>query len=236
MQQTNGVTAVISQEQSDLVTSATISAGGQKDAIKNGKSVIIANNPASINKTKITTLITSANNSKSSSNTTTNINNNNSTTTNKNNSPNNKAVPNGRADVIVTNLQHKLNSSKKNVTISEPATNQTSSDASSGNGKTTAPTAPLPDARAKQVLKEAVDAVVNSFTKHTQGYGRGEFINLNINLFIFIAGAPDNINLIKISSLSLPLSIAGDLHKYIKKTFKERHFCSALGEREQSGE
>lgn len=30
------------------------------------------------------------------------------------------------------------------------------------------------DARAKQVLKEAVDAVVNSFTKHSQGYGRGK--------------------------------------------------------------
>ncbi|KAF6216147.1 hypothetical protein GE061_000529 [Apolygus lucorum] len=29
-----------------------------------------------------------------------------------------------------------------------------------------------PDAQAKQVLKEAVDAVVNSFAKHTQGYGR----------------------------------------------------------------
>lgn len=34
---------------------------------------------------------------------------------------------------------------------------------------------PLSDIRAKKVLKEAVDAVVNSFTKHTQGcYGRGE--------------------------------------------------------------
>ena len=32
----------------------------------------------------------------------------------------------------------------------------------------------LVDARAKQVLKEAVDAVVNSFAKHTQGYGRGQ--------------------------------------------------------------
>jgi len=32
----------------------------------------------------------------------------------------------------------------------------------------------LPDAKAKQVLKEAVDAVVNSFAKHTQGYGRGK--------------------------------------------------------------
>lgn len=29
------------------------------------------------------------------------------------------------------------------------------------------------DTRAKTVLKEAVDAVVNSFAKHTQGYGRG---------------------------------------------------------------
>lgn len=33
-----------------------------------------------------------------------------------------------------------------------------------------------PDARAKQVLKEAVNAVVNSFAKHSQGgYGRGEY-------------------------------------------------------------
>lgn len=36
-------------------------------------------------------------------------------------------------------------------------------------------TTTLPDARAKQILKEAVDAVVNSFAKHTQGYGRGRF-------------------------------------------------------------
>lgn len=158
MQQTNGVTTVISQEQSDLVTSATISAVGQKDSIKNGKSIIAAS------KAKITA----------------NINNNNSATTNQNNSSN-KTVPN-RADVIVTNLQHKLNSSKKSVTISEPASNQSSPDAN-GNGKNAA-AAPLPDARAKQVLKEAVDAVVNSFTKHTQGYGRGEFINLNINLYL----------------------------------------------------
>lgn len=47
------------------------------------------------------------------------------------------------------------------------------------NGKTqTIPTAP--DAKAKQVLKEAVDAVVNSFAKHTQGYGRGKFL-MNIH-------------------------------------------------------
>lgn len=147
MQQTNGMTTVISQEQSDLVTSATISAEGQKDPIKNGKSILAT-------KAKLMA----------------NLNNNNSATTNQNNSSN-KTVPN-RTDVIVTNLQHKLNSSKKNVTISEPASNQASPD-TNGNGKNVA-AAPLPDARAKQVLKEAVDAVVNSFTKHTQGYGRGE--------------------------------------------------------------
>ena len=28
--------------------------------------------------------------------------------------------------------------------------------------------------QAKTVLKEAVDAVVNSFAKHTHGYGRGK--------------------------------------------------------------
>lgn len=39
--------------------------------------------------------------------------------------------------------------------------------------------ATAPDAKAKQVLKEAVDAVVNSFAKHTQGYGRGK------NFFLF---------------------------------------------------
>ncbi|CRL01180.1 CLUMA_CG014334, isoform A, partial [Clunio marinus] len=42
MQQTNGVTSVMSQEQSDLVTSVTISTD-KKDAMKNGKSVIINN-------------------------------------------------------------------------------------------------------------------------------------------------------------------------------------------------
>lgn len=41
--------------------------------------------------------------------------------------------------------------------------------------QTAAAAAIAPDAQAKQVLKEAVDAVVNSFAKHTQGYGRGEF-------------------------------------------------------------
>lgn len=42
-------------------------------------------------------------------------------------------------------------------------------------------TGDLVDARAKQVLREAVDAVVNSFAKHTQGYGRGECLWLMRN-------------------------------------------------------
>lgn len=42
-----------------------------------------------------------------------------------------------------------------------------------------------PDAQAKQVLKEAVDAVVNSFAKHTQGYGRGECFE-HFSFFVFI--------------------------------------------------
>jgi predicted lipid-binding transport protein (Tim44 family) len=32
----------------------------------------------------------------------------------------------------------------------------------------------MSDSRAKTILKEAVDAVVNSFAKHTHGYGRGK--------------------------------------------------------------
>jgi len=36
------------------------------------------------------------------------------------------------------------------------------------------------DTKAKTVLKEAVDAVVNSFAKHTQGYGRGNYL-LTVN-------------------------------------------------------
>ncbi|RZF44777.1 hypothetical protein LSTR_LSTR000729 [Laodelphax striatellus] len=46
-----------------------------------------------------------------------------------------------------------------------PALRQNSSSAAS-----------LPDSRAKQALKEAVDAVVNSFAKHTQGYGRVDVV------------------------------------------------------------
>lgn len=163
MQQTNGMTTVINQEQSDLVTSATLSSNGgntgPKDSIKNGKTVIITSAPSNLNKNKITTLINNNNSSKSS-------NNNNSTTTNKNsNSTNNnnssKPSPNGRSD-----HQHKINATATNTSTASSGASETSSNGKSANQS-------MPDAR--QVLKEAVDAVVNSFTKHTQGYGRGEF-------------------------------------------------------------
>lgn len=36
------------------------------------------------------------------------------------------------------------------------------------------------DPQARAVLKEAVDAVVNSFAKHTHGYGRGRIPIVNI--------------------------------------------------------
>ena len=36
----------------------------------------------------------------------------------------------------------------------------------------------MSDNKAKTVLKEAVDAVVNSFAKHTHGYGRGKIKSL----------------------------------------------------------
>lgn len=44
----------------------------------------------------------------------------------------------------------------------------------------------LVDARAKQVLREAVDAVVNSFAKHSQGYGRGIYNEIILCLILFL--------------------------------------------------
>lgn len=38
----------------------------------------------------------------------------------------------------------------------------------------------MTDTKAKTILKEAVDAVVNSFAKHTHGYGRGNQFGLSI--------------------------------------------------------
>lgn len=57
---------------------------------------------------------------------------------------------------------------------------QQDSETTTASDKSTDSDSPVPpDARAKQVLKEAVNAVVNSFAKHTAqgGYGRGELIS-----------------------------------------------------------
>lgn len=191
MQQTNGVTTVMSQEQSDLVTSATVN-GGQKNQIKNSKNIIITNlnnnnnnnnsttiinNNNNNNKNKITTILNNSNNNNKSNNNNNNNsdnisnNNSNNSTNNSNNTNKNGRTSDNVNSIIVNSLQHKINTS---ATVPVPATT---------NGKAIA--APLPDARAKQVLKEAVDAVVNSFTKHTQGYGRGEFIITLLTLHIY---------------------------------------------------
>ena len=50
--------------------------------------------------------------------------------------------------------------------------------AASVQASTKAAGGPMNDARAKTVLKEAVDAVVNSFAKHTHGSGRGSLVIL----------------------------------------------------------
>lgn len=186
MKQTNGVTTVISQEQSDLVTSATN--GQQKEPIKNGKSVIITNNnnnnsTNNINKTKIT--LTNNHN---------NNNNNNSTITNKNksathNKPNVKQRIN--SDMICTTKSN--GASQISSASSQTVTTSQTTASVNGSVKINPSDSSLPDVRAKQVLKEAVDAVVNSFTKHTQGYGRGELTSVNLNTIHFCMMASSNI-------------------------------------------
>lgn len=143
MKQTNGVTTVISHEQSDLVTSV----GG-----KNGKSVNI---------------FTSSPN---------NNNNNNASITNKNQPPAPTKRCRNPTDMLVTNLQHQLHHKTTTAPPPPPPNNSTATSTNMKMNSTESST--VPDVRAKQVLKEAVDAVVNSFTKHTQGYGRGECVTL----------------------------------------------------------
>lgn len=66
-----------------------------------------------------------------------------------------------------------------------------------------AASAGAPDARAKQVLREAVDAVVNSFAKHTHGYGRGKGLfekkngttNLSICTFEYLTECINQVSL-----------------------------------------
>lgn len=151
MQQTKGATAAImNQKQSDLVTSVTT---GQTNTNLNS------------NKSK--------NNNNNNSN---NINNNNSSSNNKNNNSNQTNIN------LSGNNNHSNSNSNSNSVVSGSdsvnsvvvVTNVQPKQVNGTNGKAQAPTA-APDARAKQVLKEAVDAVVNSFAKHTQGYGRGKY-------------------------------------------------------------
>lgn len=175
MHHTNGMTTLIEQEQSDLVTSATLSNGGggtgcQKDSINLSACIIT---PTNINKNKITTIINSNNKTSSKSNnnhknTILNNNNSNSTTNKKNNSNNDDSNNSNSKSNVPSNTpngcrdhQHTINSSTSSLSSATLGT--------CNNGKNSS----SPDAR--QVLKEAVDAVVNSFTKHTQGYGRGMF-------------------------------------------------------------
>ncbi len=56
--------------------------------------------------------------------------------------------------------------------------------AGSASAAVSAAAAGMTDAKAKTVLKEAVDAVVNSFAKHTHGYGRGKDETLFFITFI----------------------------------------------------
>lgn len=77
---------------------------------------------------------------------------------------------NGLPSEPVDSLIIKLSQSKQQHQQSDQSDKSLTEDDSTGS--------PVPpDARAKQVLKEAVNAVVNSFAKHSQGgYGRGEFV------------------------------------------------------------
>ena len=47
-----------------------------------------------------------------------------------------------------------------------------------GGGSSSAAATAINEFKTKTVLKEAVDAVVSSFAKHSQGYGRGELLLL----------------------------------------------------------
>ena len=164
-QLSNKMTTVLKQ-QSDLVTSATLSSNG-KDSMKNEKTA-----SSNLNKGKIS-IINGSDNNKSNiikANLSSNINNNNIITANKNSNNNiTKLNPNGHSD-----MQHKINTTVNNAVASI-------SESKSGNHS-------MSDAR--QVLKEAVDAVVNSFTKHTQSYGRGEFqFNYLITIIIVVSAS-----------------------------------------------
>ncbi|XP_055632352.1 protein limb expression 1 homolog isoform X1 [Toxorhynchites rutilus septentrionalis] len=136
----------MNQVQSDLVTSAVTA-----------KTATAVKQSGNINGThgKAAAVNVNNNNNNNTSNTSANTTINNNNLNSKNKNQNNSSQVNGAGSVI-----HMTNVSVPQKLLVP-------------NGKSQAPAAPsAPDARAKQVLKEAVDAVVNSFAKHTQGYGR----------------------------------------------------------------
>lgn len=59
--------------------------------------------------------------------------------------------------------------------MNRPLPSQIMAAAAAGMSVSQQPGASMSDAKAKTVLKEAVDAVVNSFAKHSHGYGRGNY-------------------------------------------------------------
>lgn len=77
------------------------------------------------------------------------------------------------ADQSVKSVSIKVN------TLSGQSKQQDSQTTTASDKSTDSDSPVPPDARAKQVLKEAVNAVVNSFAKHSTqgGYGRGELIS-----------------------------------------------------------
>ncbi|XP_055298948.1 protein limb expression 1 homolog isoform X1 [Sitodiplosis mosellana] len=97
-----------------------------------------------------------------------NNNNNTHNVNSKSNAPSSNSTTSSNASTVNSkNLNNKIskNTSSNNILMGADIVNL-------ANVLSTQTAAIAPDAQAKQVLKEAVDAVVNSFAKHTQGYGR----------------------------------------------------------------
>uniref|UniRef100_A0A336MCP6 CSON015141 protein n=1 Tax=Culicoides sonorensis TaxID=179676 RepID=A0A336MCP6_CULSO len=91
-----------------------------------------------------------------------------------NNAKNNLSNNNNKSDINNKNKIINTNNGHNNKIINNQNTSNNGSSSCSGGseGSSSIMVTPPSDARGKKILKEAVDAVVNSFAKHTQGYGR----------------------------------------------------------------
>lgn len=90
---------------------------------------------------------------------------------------NSKKVSSNNVKNNLSNNNNKSDIKNHNTTgvISKIISNGHSNHGSScSEGSSSIMVTPPSDVRGKKILKEAVDAVVNSFAKHTQGYGRGK--------------------------------------------------------------